>query len=99
MGATDSYNLWTDPNADSHEFDIEERLFDLLAEVPAFSWDSKQRISWIDGEWLHLRCKSEWITTKASGCDVKVRSLIHYLRIGLSSPISYQHQEGTSNEP
>lgn len=93
--ATCSYNLWTVANTEIHDFDIEESLFDLLTGVPAFSWDSKQRLSWIDGEWLHLKCRSEWRTTKDPECDMKLRSLTHYVRLGLSSPISYQHQEGT----
>jgi hypothetical protein len=84
--ATCSYDFWTVPITESREFGIERNLFDLLSGVPAFSFDSKQRLSWVDGEWLHLKCKSEWGTTTASACDMKVKSLNHYARLGLSTP-------------
>lgn len=95
--ATKSYNFWSVPSIESQEFDIERHLLSLLAGVPSFSFDSKQRLSWVDGDWLHLKCRSEWETTKASVCDVKVKSLVHYSRLGLSTPISYEHDEGTWN--
>lgn len=95
--ATESYNFWTVPSTESQEFDIERYLLDLLTGVPAFTFNSKQRLSWVDGEWLHLKCKSEWGTTNASACDVKVKSLTHYARLGLSTPISYQHEEEALN--
>ena len=65
--------------------------------MPAFSFNSKQALSWVDAEWLHLKCKSEWGTTKASACDVKVKGLTHYARLGLSTPMSHQHEEGALN--
>lgn len=72
--ATKSYNFWSVPSIESQEFDIERHLLSLLAGVPSFSFDSKQRLSWVDGDWLHLKCRSEWETTKASVCDVKVKA-------------------------
>ena len=92
--ATDSYNYWTTASTDSQKFDIERYLSDLLRLVPPFTFDSKQKLSWLEGEWLLLRCRSEWRTTEASVCDVKARCLTHYARLGLSTPIRYQHEEG-----
>lgn len=92
--ATASYNFWTISTATSQDFDIERCLYDLFAGVPPFSLNSKQRLSWVDGEWLHLKCRSEWETTKATACNVRVGDLTHYARLGLSTPISYDHEEG-----
>lgn len=95
--ATENYNFWTVPSTESQEFDIERYLLDLLTEAPAFTFNSKQRLSWVDGEWLHLKCKSEGRTTNASACDVKVKNLTHYARPGLSTSIIYQHEEALTS--
>lgn len=65
--------------------------------MPLFSFHPTHRLFLVNGEWLHLKCKSEWRTTMASICDVKTRSLTHYVRLGLSRPVRYQHEEGALN--
>lgn len=93
--ATSSYKYWSVPSHEAQQFDIEQHLLDLLTGVPLFSFHSNKRLSWVDSEWLYLKCRSEWETTKASACDVKIRNLFHHARLGLSTPIGYQHEEGT----
>ena len=95
--ATKSYKHWSCSSHEPQHSDIEQNLFDLLAGVPLFSVHVNQRLLWVDGEWLYLKCKSEWETTAASACDVKTKHLTHYLRLGLSLPMRYQYEDAAIN--
>ena len=100
--ATASYNYWTSQpvvsDAASQKFELGRHLLELITGVPAFTFNSKHRLSWVDGEWLHLKCRSEWTTTTTTECDVKVKSLSHHMRLGLSTPITYGYQQKIQHE-
>lgn len=101
--ATTSYEYWTSQPAHSDEmsqnFDLGKHLLELITGVPSFTFDTTQRLSWFEGEWLQLKCRSEWTTiTTTAGCEAKTQELSHCIRLGLSIPITYRYQQKIEHE-
>lgn len=100
--ATASYTYWISQpvvsDAASQSFDFGGHLLELIKGVPVFTLDAQKRLFWVDGEWLHLKCRSEWTTTTTAECDVKIKNLSHHMRLGLSTPITYGYQRNIQHQ-
>ena len=82
----------------SRESDLFGQLTDLLHHVPPFRAAPSAHFASLEGPLLQIKCRSEWLTTEDSTCDVPWKGRDHYQVIGIPNPLAYEYTQSSETQ-